>query len=103
MLIRVIGPTLAAAPFNVTGVLANPRLEVYSGNNAAPVLTNDDWGTQAGGAAQVTAIQQAATRAAAFTLPNNSALVGAMVDFQGFVIVLPDVAMTNGMEWWLGL
>jgi hypothetical protein len=38
-----------------------------------------------------------------FTLPNNSALVGATVDFQGFVIVLPDVAMTNGMEWWLGL
>jgi hypothetical protein len=47
-------------------------LEVYSGNNPNPVLTNDDWGTQAGGAAQVTAIQQATTRAAAFTLPNNS-------------------------------
>jgi hypothetical protein len=36
-------------------------------------LNNDNWGTQAGGAAQVTAIQQATTRAGAFTLNNNSA------------------------------
>ncbi len=72
MLIRVIGPTLGAAPFNVAGVLANPRLEVYSGNAPNPVLTNEDWGTQAGGAAQVTAIQQASQRVAAFALPNNS-------------------------------
>lgn len=72
MLIRVVGPTLANAPFNVAGVLANPRLEVYAGNAPNPVLTNDDWTTQAGGAAQVTAIQQATARAAAFNLPNNS-------------------------------
>jgi hypothetical protein len=73
MLIRVVGPRLATAPFNVTGVLANPRLEVYAGNNATPVLQNDDWGTQAGGAAQVTAIQQATNRAGAFALAANSA------------------------------
>ena len=72
MLIRVVGPTLGAAPFNVGGVLANPRLEVYTGNIATPVLTNDDWGTQAGGAAQVNAVQQATQRAAAFALPANS-------------------------------
>jgi hypothetical protein len=74
VLIRVMGPTLANAPFNVTGVLANPRLEVYSGNNPNPVLTNDNWGTQAGGAAQVTAIQQAMNRAAAFAFagPNSA-------------------------------
>lgn len=68
MLIRVIGPTLGNAPFNVAGFLANPRLEVYSGSNPNPVLTNDDWGTQTGGAAQVTAIQQATNRAGAFAL-----------------------------------
>ncbi len=74
MLIRVVGPTLANAPFNLTGVLANPRLEVYTNNNPNPVLTNDDWGTQAGGAAQVTAIQQAMNRAAAFPFagPNSN-------------------------------
>jgi hypothetical protein len=73
MLIRVVGPRLATAPFNVTGVLANPRLEVYSGNNPNPVLQNDDWGTQAGGAQQVTAIQQATNRAGAFALQQGSA------------------------------
>ncbi len=72
MLIRVVGPTLAQAPFNVTGVLADPRLEVYSRTQATPVLTNDNWASQAGGAAQVTAIQQATNRAGAFTLPANS-------------------------------
>ena len=66
MLIRVVGPTLGNAPFNVTGFLANPRLEVYSANNPNPVLTNDDWGSQAGGNAQVTALQQATNRAGAF-------------------------------------
>lgn len=72
MLIRVVGPTLSTAPFNITTALANPALEVYAGNNRNPVLTNDDWGTQAAGAAQVNAIQQAAQRAGAFALPGNS-------------------------------
>ncbi|MFM1748594.1 MAG: hypothetical protein RLZZ188_2260, partial [Verrucomicrobiota bacterium] len=72
MLIRVVGPTLSTAPFNVTTALANPGLEVYAGNNRNPVLTNDDWGTQSAGNAQVAAIQQAAQRAGAFALPNNS-------------------------------
>ncbi|MEO6246907.1 MAG: hypothetical protein ABIQ12_15885, partial [Opitutaceae bacterium] len=74
MLIRVVGPTLGAAPFNVAGVLANPRLEVYSGSSQVPVLSNDDWGNQTGGATQVTAIQQAIQRAGAFnfTGPNSA-------------------------------
>ncbi len=72
MLIRVIGPTLAGAPFNVAGVLADPRLEVFVGANQTPVLTNDNWGTQAGGGAAVTAIQQAANRVGAFALNPNS-------------------------------
>jgi len=73
VLIRVVGPRLATAPFNVAGSLANPRLEVYRTGTAAPVLQNDDWGTQAGGAAQVTTVQQATNRAGAFPLPANSA------------------------------
>jgi hypothetical protein len=71
MLIRVVGPRLAQAPFNLTGVLADPRLEVYRSGTANPILSNDNWGTQA--AAQVTAIQQATTRAGAFALGANSA------------------------------
>jgi hypothetical protein len=72
MLIRVIGPSLAGAPFNVPGALANPGLELYAGTNRNPVLTNDNWGTQTAGPAQVTAIQQATARAGAFALPVNS-------------------------------
>ncbi len=72
MLIRAVGPTLAGAPFGVTGTLANPRLEVHASGVAAPILTNDDWGNQQGGAVAVTAIQQAATRVSAFPLPNGS-------------------------------
>jgi hypothetical protein len=72
MLIRVVGPRLGAAPFNLTGFLPNPRLEVYRGTNPVPILTNDNGGTQTGGTT-VNAIQQATTRAGAFTLPNNSA------------------------------
>ncbi len=72
MLIRVVGPTLGREPFNVTGALANPGLALYSGSNPSPVLTNDNWGTQTAGAAQVTAIQQATNRAGAFALPANS-------------------------------
>jgi hypothetical protein len=71
MLIRVVGPSLAAA--GVTGFLANPRLEVYAGANRTPVLVNDDWENQTGGAAAVTAIRQAANRGGAFNLPASSA------------------------------
>jgi hypothetical protein len=42
VLIRAVGPTLATAPFNVPGALANPKLELYSGANK--ILENDDWG-----------------------------------------------------------
>lgn len=72
MLIRVVGPRLGAAPFNLPGFLPNPRLEVYRGTNPVPILTNDNWGTQTGGT-QLNAIQQATTRAGAFALANNSA------------------------------
>ncbi|HUR56080.1 MAG TPA: Ig-like domain-containing protein, partial [Opitutaceae bacterium] len=72
VLVRVVGPTLGAAPFNVANTLPNPRLEIYSGGNPTPVVQNDDWGNQQGGAQAVTALQQATTRAGAFNLPNNS-------------------------------
>ncbi|WP_414664971.1 beta strand repeat-containing protein [Horticoccus sp. 23ND18S-11] len=82
MLIRVVGPTLSGPPFNVTGTLGNPRLEVYANNNPTPVLTNDDWGSQAGGAAQVQQVQQAVTRAGAFAFAgpnsNDAAVVAAL-------------------------
>jgi hypothetical protein len=36
-------------------------------------------------------------------IPNNPALVTSPpIDFQGFVIVSGAIAMSNGVEWWLG-
>jgi hypothetical protein len=36
-------------------------------------------------------------------IPNDPALLGSPpLDFQGFVLAAPDLAMTNGMEWWFG-
>lgn len=40
LLIRAVGPTLAT--FGVTGVLADPRLELFSGTT--PIQANDNWG-----------------------------------------------------------
>ena len=76
MLIRVVGPGLAAQGFN-TNLLTDPRLEVYGpGSATVPILINDNWGTQTANAqtnaTAVTAIQQAATRTGAFVLPNTA-------------------------------
>lgn len=43
VLLRAVGPGLAVAPFNVTGVLANPSITVY--RDSTVVATNDNWGT----------------------------------------------------------
>lgn len=63
VLIRAVGPTLATAPFNVPGALANPKLELYSGSNK--ILENDDWGGTA-------VLNTAFASVAAFALPANS-------------------------------
>jgi hypothetical protein len=45
VLIRARGPSLAVAPFNVPGTLADPFLTLYSG--ATPIDTNDDFAQHA--------------------------------------------------------
>jgi hypothetical protein len=73
VLIRAAGPTLAAAPFNVPNVLADPTIQVLRGQTT--VGQNDDWGTPA---ANATAVTAAATRAGAFPFragSNDAALV----------------------------
>lgn len=42
VLIRAIGPTLGAAPFNVPGVVADPQLALFAGTNQ--IAANDNWG-----------------------------------------------------------
>ena len=63
VLIRAVGARLAQAPFGVTGVLANPQLQLFDSNGVL-VLANDNW--VATDAATMTAV-------GAFALTNNSA------------------------------
>ncbi len=42
LLVRAVGPTLGAAPFNVPGVLADPMLQVYDAASNV-IATNNDW------------------------------------------------------------
>ena len=63
VLIRAVGARLSQAPFNVSGALSNPQLQLFDSNNVL-VLANDNWSTQ-----------DAATMSSvgAFALANNSA------------------------------
>jgi hypothetical protein len=63
VLIRAVGPTIGAAPFNVAGAVADPQLTLYSGQTV--VRSNDNWG----GTAELTA---AFAQVGAFALPATS-------------------------------
>ncbi|MEI6052232.1 MAG: hypothetical protein WCQ44_05980, partial [Opitutaceae bacterium] len=54
VLIRAVGPTLAGAPFNISGTLTDPYLTLFNGANVQ-IAANDNWGTPLNGATAVTA------------------------------------------------
>jgi hypothetical protein len=49
VLIRAVGPTLADAPFNVQGTMADPKFELYRQENGTNTLvaSQDNWGDDA--------------------------------------------------------
>lgn len=65
LVVRAVGPTLASAPFNVPGVLADPQMAFNISGITTPVATNDNWG----GGAELAA---AFTSVGAFALPAGS-------------------------------
>ena len=71
LLIRAVGPTLSG--FGVTGLLADPKLEVFRQGTEAPLATNDNWSApvspSTSTAAQLTA---AFSSVGAFALTANS-------------------------------
>jgi hypothetical protein len=75
VLLRATGPALAAAPFNVPEVLADPRLTVFNVDVNPPVVVgvNDDWGTPIGAASGPAALAAAAAQTGAFPLVAGSA------------------------------
>lgn len=72
LLIRAVGPRLAAAPFNLPGTVADPRLRVNLvvpvGQPEVVLATNEDWGDGGQGAA----IAAAASQVSAFGLTPGS-------------------------------
>lgn len=66
VLIRGVGPTIGAAPFNVAGALPNPVVTLFRG--ATTVKTNDDWFRDP----DAVLIRDAAVRAGAFALGATS-------------------------------
>ena len=65
-LIRAAGPTLGLAPFNVSGVLADPFLQIYQDETL--LRENDDWDAPV--SAQ-SALRDAASRVGAFALQSR--------------------------------
>lgn len=67
VLIRAVGPTLGAPPYNVAGVLADPQLSVRNAANIE-LAANNDWRTQTNSDAVAAAI----VVAGAFPIPDGS-------------------------------
>ena len=78
VILRAIGPELAAPPFNIPNALANPRLELHNGTGAL-IASNDNWQTTIIGgiitASQVSAIQNSGH---APTQPSESAIIATL-------------------------
>ena len=63
VLVRAIGPTLGAAPFNLSGVASDPQLALFG--SSGKIAGNDEWGGTA-------ALAAAFASVGAFALPNGS-------------------------------
>jgi hypothetical protein len=90
VLIRAVGPTLATAPFNVSGVVADPQLTLFSGQSV--LGTNDNWGGSASLAATFSAV-------GAFALPAGSrdaALVATLEPGINYTVRVTGVGASTG-------
>ena len=78
VILRAIGPELAAPPFNIPNALANPRLGLHNGTGAL-IASNDNWQTTVIGGiitgSQVNAIQNSGH---APTQPSESAIIATL-------------------------
>lgn len=81
VLVRGLGPAIGATPFNVSGTIPNPRLEIYSGQTK--VAENDDWTGS-------TEIQTVARQVGAFAIAPGSkdAAILITLDAKAYTIVM---------------
>jgi hypothetical protein len=93
VLIRGVGPTLSV--FNVSGILVDPQISVFSG--ATQIASNDNWEVNTTGtAAQLSA---AFTRVGAFTLPAGSKDAALLITLQpgNYTVQVTGVGGTTGI------
>jgi hypothetical protein len=90
VLIRAVGPTIGAAPFNVQGAVADPQLTLFSGQNS--IGSNDNWG----GTAELTA---AFAQVSAFALPAASRDAALVTTLQpgSYTVQVTGVGGTTGV------
>jgi hypothetical protein len=65
VLLRGVGPTLAGAPYSVSGTIAQPEIDLYNSSNVV-IQTNKGWANDA-------SVTAADTQAGAFALTSGSA------------------------------
>ena len=90
LLVRAIGPTLGAAPFNVPEVVLDPQLALFAGQSQ--IGANDNWG---GGSALSTAFGLVG----AFGLPTTSRDAALLVTLQpgSYTVQVSGVGGTTGL------
>ena len=91
VLVRAVGPTLGTAPFNVGGVMADPKVELFDAAGKS-LATNDNWGGTA-------ALATAFGATGAFALPTSSkdaALVVTLAPGNYSVVVTPVSGTATG-------
>lgn len=77
VLIRAVGQKLGQAPFNLPGILANPTLSLFNGNNQL-VLQNDNWNSTDNDQVALAAATSAVGAFALTGANNDSALVATL-------------------------
>lgn len=81
VMLRAVGPTLGAAPFNLNGTLNDPILSLRKSNSdgsTSAVAVNDNWHQPASGSAAI--IRQTAATLGAFALNENSGDAALLID-----------------------
>lgn len=92
VLIRAMGPTLAAAPFGLSGTMADPKLDLFPAGATAPSASNDNWG----GDTTLLAVNNTVTFAPTATTSKDAVLLVTLPPGGYTVQVSPATGTTGG-------
>ena len=90
VLVRVIGPRLALAPFGITDAMPDPKLELFSGQTV--IASNDNWG----GDAQLSAVGAAVGAFTVTDATSKDAILVITLAPGNYTVQASPVAATTG-------